>query len=487
MAVASKSAKKHENDKILSPIVKLSDKAFDAYCLNLSGLFNIEVMNKRHDIAFFDIKQLKKQFKKLTAVHSFKSDGDLKGNFYTIFDTDTLFALAGIVLQLSEDHIQDKIKNGTAKEADDIYDAVAEAANLLIASWDNIFHEQLENHHGLTRTDTTIGNSLTRIAKDLAQANDEQILLVTYHLMIRDLPEFKCFVLFTKSFIENNKAADSTENKTVEDQQKETPQETSQDNAETPAEETDKEEKETAPQLEDEKSAETKAEQSEPESKDNQQAETKEQQLQEQPEPSAEQSETAPDGEVSKAIQQMVNTTDENTDIAPEALIDISKSFPTSNLTAKDIMQTNIVWAEPEESVQQIQLKMQQNETAYVLVGNDNVLDGIVAMSDVRDAISPYLKSTFSKWRRPLDDATLQIRAKWVMTRVIHTIKPDTPLTEILIQMIQMCNFNIRSLPVINQDNHVQGIITVFDIFKAMIKTSNLDVAGKAVTTPQQN
>ena len=65
------------------------------------------------------------------------------------------------------------------------------------------------------------------------------------------------------------------------------------------------------------------------------------------------------------------------------------------------------------KQAQQLQSKMQKDDATYILIGKDGILEGIVSMSDVRDAISPYLKSTFSKWRRPLDDATLQIRSKW--------------------------------------------------------------------------
>jgi acetoin utilization protein AcuB len=567
MAVATQSAFKHANiNNIQSPIIDLSDKAFDAYCRNLAALFNIEILNKRHETAFQDIKQLKKQFKKLTATHSFKSEGDLEGDFYIIFEKDTLFALAGIVMQLPQDQIRGTIQNGTAKEADDIYDAVAEAANLLIASWDNIFYQELESHNGLTRTDTTIGISPSKIIKNLAASKDEQALLITYHITIKDLPEFKCFVLFSKSFLddievsvleendpagENQITAGEAEQKNLQDtDETKPPQATAESKTET-ADETKEPEvtnettthdtyekttseestaeaaDQTAREVVDEKKhhkaidetippddrdqtpAQTQMEKTEiideeskPQTKESEDlpptdtsqkkpetlenthnnTEPEKEDIKEETTNIEEQTEKVSEHKVSEAIQQMVGSTDENTDLPPEALMNISKSIPSLNLTAKDIMQTNILWAEPDESVQQIQTKMQQHDVSYTLIGKDRVLEGIVSMSDVREAISPYLKSTLSKWRRPLDDATLQIRGKWIMTRTIHTIKPDTPLNEIL---IHMCDFGIRCLPVINQNNKVEGIITVFDIFKAMIKNSNINVTGKTFETPQ--
>ncbi len=43
-----------------------------------------------------------------------------------------------------------------------------------------------------------------------------------------------------------------------------------------------------------------------------------------------------------------------------------------------------------------------------------------------------YIGPMFAKWRWPLDDATLQIKVKWIMSRPIHTISPQTPLAAIM-------------------------------------------------------
>ena len=51
------------------------------------------------------------------------------------------------------------------------------------------------------------------------------------------------------------------------------------------------------------------------------------------------------------------------------------------------------------------------------MIGADGVLEGLVSKSDLAGAASPYLRPEFAKWRWPLDDATLQIKVKWIMSR----------------------------------------------------------------------
>ena len=140
-------------------------------------------------------------------------------------------------------------------------------------------------------------------------------------------------------------------------------------------------------------------------------------------------------------------------------------------ICAKDIMQKDVIWANPDESVQQALAKIQQHNAGYMMVGRENVLEGIVSKSDLTGALSPYLRTIFVKWRRPLDDATLKIRIKWIMSKATCTIVPDTPLAAI---MENMCQAGIRCLPVVDEQGGVQGLVTAFDIFKVLLKQSYL-------------
>ncbi|UCF42830.1 MAG: CBS domain-containing protein [Planctomycetota bacterium] len=155
---------------------------------------------------------------------------------------------------------------------------------------------------------------------------------------------------------------------------------------------------------------------------------------------------------------------------------------PSLKIRAKEIMQKDVSWAGPEDSIQDALAMLQQNDAGYLMVGTDGKLEGLVSRSDVNGALSPYLQPMFAKWRRPLDDATLQIKIKWIMTRTIRTVNPDTPLAAI---MEIMCQFGWRALPVIDHQGGVQGLVTVFDIFRALLRAdSNTSAVGTSLQAP---
>ena len=162
-------------------------------------------------------------------------------------------------------------------------------------------------------------------------------------------------------------------------------------------------------------------------------------------------------GEVSKTIQQMTQ---------PQPKQPRKLSLAGLGLCAKDIMHEDLVWGSPEDSVQESRTKMQQHNTGYLLIGRNGVLEGLVSKSDLAGAVSPYLRPEFAKWRQPQDDATLQIRVKWIMSRHVHTIVHQMPLADI---MENMARLQLYALPVTDQQGKVLGMITGFDILKAIL------------------
>jgi CBS domain-containing protein len=118
-----------------------------------------------------------------------------------------------------------------------------------------------------------------------------------------------------------------------------------------------------------------------------------------------------------------------------------------------------------------------------MMVGTEGLLEGIVSKSDITGAVSVYLRPIFTKWQQPLDDATLQIKIKWIMTRPVRTVSPETPLAVI---MENMYRFGGRCLPVVDQQGKVQGIITAFAVFNALLLNTDSDTstAGKTLQAP---
>jgi acetoin utilization protein AcuB len=171
-----------------------------------------------------------------------------------------------------------------------------------------------------------------------------------------------------------------------------------------------------------------------------------------------------------------------------QSLSDNKTSFSSESITghAKDIMHKNVVWISPDDTVETAISKMKEKDVGYLMVGSEDVmegtmLEGIVSRSDIAGAVSPYLRSTFEKWRRPIDDATLQIRIKWIMSKPVRTVKLDTPVNII---MENMSRYGGRCLPVLDNQGKVVGLVTVFDIFNSLLTQSGVSIVGQPGQPP---
>ena len=164
------------------------------------------------------------------------------------------------------------------------------------------------------------------------------------------------------------------------------------------------------------------------------------------------------EGRISESIKRMVN---------PPA--DIPGEFVPAAcaIRAKDVMQKKVVWASGDDSVQQALTKMEQGRSDYLIIGTAGVIEGIVSRSDLTGAMSPYLRRMFAKWRRPSDDATLQIKIKWIMGRPARTVNPETPLPVIT---ERICRGGRYCLPVVDKDGNVQGTTSTFDILSVLLR-----------------
>jgi CBS domain-containing protein len=411
-----------------SRILELSTEAFPAFCDDISGMFGVEMASVVHPPCKETVRGLQKRFKKLCAVDSVNAEGVLNGTFHVVFDQGGLFTLAGVVVMLPENRINEVIRQGSTEEAQRMGDAIAELGNLMVGTWDRVFREALQKRHRhFKQAGTFIGKPWDSPEKVLGVGADEEFLFIPTTMTVGPYPEFTCGVVFPSSVFA-------------------TPAETE----ETPGASAD--------------GATTDQETAESESA------------------AADAEEQAPDA-AEETVQPMEKTV---ADSLPEQCVsqpaepEAAAGGPaparwphaTLALTAQQIMQKDVVWLTPDDTVQDAVNKMQRHETGYLMIGGGGVLEGIVSRSDVAGAVSPYLRPVFAKWKRPLDDATLQIKLSWVMTRPVRTITPRTPLDVIVDTML---HFGGRCLPVVDQAGAVQGVVTAFDIFKVL--TTGRDVS----------
>ena len=521
---------------VQSRTIELSAEAFDAFCHDISGMFNVTMECDQQENTVETVKSLTERFKKLIAVNSVKTEGALDGTFQLIFDQEGLFILSGIIVMLPKTNILQNIKRGTITDMNGMTDAVKEVGNMLVGSWDKVFREGLEKHGHFVQTDTFIGNPWDNPKRKIGLAKDEEYLFIPCRMTVGPYPAFNCGVIFPEAVFDKTAAeekiraevraklqAEKEEKDKAEDEEKakveaeEKPKKEAELKAAIEAEERAKIEAqmkakaeaeieakaETDKKAETEAETDTKADDADTEASEDavepQEAET--------PEPAdnteteedtdtadntnqaedtepPEDTETAEDteppenteqvaGSVSETIQKMIQS--------PAGLPGESAAISLATC-AKDIMQKEVLWGNTDDSVQQALTKMQQADAGYMMVGTDGLLEGIVSKSDIASTLSVYLKPMFAKWRRPIDDATLQIKIKWMMTRPVYTIKPDTTLAAIMENMRQS---GMRCLPVVDPKGKVAGLVTVFDIFKALLNTdSDTSTTGKTPQAP---
>jgi len=62
------------------------------------------------------------------------------------------------------------------------------------------------------------------------------------------------------------------------------------------------------------------------------------------------------------------------------------------------------------------------------------------------------------------------VKVKWIMSRPVRTIRPDTTLAA-TIESMRRCGG--RCLPVVDAQGTVQGIVSVFDILLRILEVEN--------------
>jgi len=547
------------------------------FCEDISSMFGVPMDANQEQTVPCTIKGLKKNYKRLAAVYSVKSEGALDGSFHLIFDREGMFTLAGLIVTQPEARIKENRTSGTASEAKDLSDAISEVGNLLIGSWDRMFQEGMDGHGHFVQSGTYIGNACGESEEAIGLSHNGEFLFSPFQMTVDAYPAFHCGVIFPRNIFgadaqadsetaEQNQTNDSAEqdDQTVQNQaesratqqpmvetpvatdhqqpvareepagpdQAETPvradeeaaneldstDEPQSGHAEKPSEEIAPVETHQTPQVEDEteviedpdetdeqdqeslppEGVSSKGQEADESAKDDSTTEPQSPEN-ESPDGSGDDSvpQTSRPAETTGAGAKQVNDIDESAATAgtqglisetirkmaeSPAILPGEHSPPSLHMQAIDVMCAEIAWGGADDTVEQALTKMQQYDAGYMLVGRDGKIEGIVSRSDLAGAISPYLKPTFAKWRRPLDDATLQLKIKWIMTRPVRTVKPETTIATI---MEQMCRSGGRCLPVIDKQGQALGLVTVFDIFKMMLEQdSKNSITGRTPQAP---
>lgn len=468
--------------EIQSQVTELVKEAFEAFCSDIVAMFGLKVECKKREVSSMAVESLQKRFRTPASVSAVKSNGALQGTFGLVLGKEGLFTLAGAVTMpeqmtsllekcVGPQKVMDNIKKGTIKEAEQVRDAISEAGNLMVGSWDRVFRERVKGHGHFLQTETFIGEPWDNLKQATGSAEDKEFVCAIYEMKVGNYPAFDCAVVFPDAMLSNVNLTLLEEGHTEEakEEKEQAAKGNEQDKTETAGEET----AETSEQNT------GKDEQPDQEQKDAAAEEEVEQAS------DAEQQTEGPDADISEDDDTGQEINEIETEEEPVPQIKQRKRI-TGRLSlkanAEAIMDTDVFWCSPEDSVELALNKMRQHNTGYLMIGTDGVLEGIVSSSDISGAVSPYLRPIFEKWSRPLDSATLNIRLKWIMTRPVQTVRPEAPLITIT---ENMCRFGKRCLPVVDQAGKVQGLITVFDIFRVLLNTDpNISTVGKTLQAP---
>ena len=179
--------------------VELSAEAFGAFCEDMSGMFGVNMKCDEQESCRETVAGLKKRFKKLSSVTSVKAEGALNGTFQIVFDQEGLFTVSGIVVMMPEQKILDNRKRGSAQDAEGMSEAMGEAGNLLVSSWDRIFRKKLDGHGRFVQSGAFIGEPWDNSKEKIGLEDDEELLFVPYQMTIGSYPAFKCGALFPKN------------------------------------------------------------------------------------------------------------------------------------------------------------------------------------------------------------------------------------------------------------------------------------------------
>lgn len=431
----------HPAAQLELPLAPLTQKAFDAFCDDITSMFGNAAQCTAHSDGSGVLSDLKKEFKKLASVNHVEASGTLDGSFPLMLDQAGLFVLAGVFVMLPEKRINETIRNGTLKDADYINDAIKEVGNLLVGSWDRVFREDLAGHKHFKQTDTFVGALWDDTAQSVHLAAAAPCRYVICKIKVDAFPEFFCAAVFPEAMFEEKPAATAPDEAAADESvaAQESPEQTSAA-GEPPVMET------AAPPA-----VEVVETISPP------------------PVMPAVSTESAP-GPIAQAIRTLTRQ---------QPLV--TPSVDLWSLTAFDVMHQGVLWLAPDDTVEEAMRQMQQQNVGYALVGQEGRIEGILSRSDIAAAVSPYLRSAFAQWRRPLDEATLQIRVKWVMSRPVHTVRPEATLLTV---METMARHGVRGLPVVDEKGVTAGLVTVYEMFGTILGGLGVSLAGRPQQAP---
>ena len=134
------------------------------------------------------------------------------------------------------------------------------------------------------------------------------------------------------------------------------------------------------------------------------------------------------------------------------------------NLTVAQIMQHDLVSIDVDATLQEAQAVLAQNGIHHLLVYNHGHLVGVLSDRDVLVHLSPFLGTLAEQTR---DLRTLHRRVYQIATYHPTTIRPDTSVLQAAALLL---SHGFSSLPVIDAEGTVVGMVTTRDLLRGIVE-----------------
>jgi acetoin utilization protein AcuB len=131
----------------------------------------------------------------------------------------------------------------------------------------------------------------------------------------------------------------------------------------------------------------------------------------------------------------------------------------------RDWMTSEVISVDEDTPIAHAHQIMKKNKIRRLIVLNGEKLVGIITIGDVREA-SPSDATSLSIWE--LNYLWAQLKVGDVMSQKVMTVVADEPVINAAKIMLES---KVSGVPVVDDKNHVEGIITESDVFRMLVKS----------------
>ncbi len=155
--------------------------------------------------------------------------------------------------------------------------------------------------------------------------------------------------------------------------------------------------------------------------------------------------------------------------ITKSDFIDNCRGKAYENKLVEDFMSTEILSLDPQERIVHARRLMIDSKVSRLLVMEGEDLAGIITAKDIAESLISFRKIVPDKHQAA---RIRNLLVQDVMTQNVHTISPQSTIAEAAQLML---NKGFSGFPVIDENNHLLGIITKTDLMDLIVEMEGVN------------